>query len=724
MDGAGANWNVDLTAELLVRLRDDLVFVPRSGRDSAQWIVKDPISCQNFLFSEQEFQLLQLFDGQRSNETIRKAWQERFCTSGLTSQQVREFGQRLVQDQLGVVDRAGLGRKYYDVHQKMAAKQRAAKWQSPIVMRLGGLDPTPVLELFGWLASLLFHRIFVTLTFLTTLLLTAYFVANAETIAQQMPTLSQFFSPKNAALMVVVLVIVKLFHELGHGLACRYYGGECLEIGVILLAFMPTLYCDVSDAWTFRERGKRIMVSFAGIYVELLLANLAAMIWLLTEPGLLNSTAFNVAVMCSFNTLFVNGNPLLKYDGYYMLSDWWEKPNLTHRARLAFRAFWHQAWRDVEPSSRSDRDYIWFGALSTLYRWFVLFSIVAGIYYVLNQCDIGRMSEIIVSGLILMMVVRMFFQSRMESRMIRGKFNGYRSAASIGALSLVGVLFFWMPLPSSIYCRFEVEPEEMGLVYAPDDGQLLTTGQPNQSVGANDVVATLVNESAQFELDQANENMGYLLDRKQRIERQIDTGLNLGPELQLVNSEIEKQRSELELLQDELDNHVIVAGRAGILKAVATQRNDQPEQMFQPLLQANRGCYVKRGQPLFSVIDGRRQVVAVVGERNVELLEVGQSVQLRFSQVKGPLKRGTITKIVETDLNLNAIQADRMGLEYTLDADGNRLLTETPYRVVIQLDAIPNHAMTGSAGYAKIKIPSLTASQKIGFLLDRWWNEL
>jgi len=99
-----------------------------------------------------------------------------------------------------------------------------------------------------------------------------------------------------------------------------HFGGECHEIGVLLLVFTPCLYCNVSDAWLLPSKWQRIAVSGAGIFVEIVLASLCLFLWWLSEPGLTNTLLLNVLVACSVNTLFLNGNPLLRYDGYYVLS--------------------------------------------------------------------------------------------------------------------------------------------------------------------------------------------------------------------------------------------------------------------------------------------------------------------------------------------------------------------------------------------------------------------
>ena len=130
---------------------------------------------------------------------------------------------------------------------------------------------------------------------------------------------------------------MKTLHELGHAVACKHYGGECNRLGIMLLVFTPALYCDVSDAWMFRDRWKRIAVSAAGVAVELVLAALATLVWSMTQPGWINALSLNVMFVCSVGTLLINGNPLLRYDGYYVLADWLGTPNLQQQASAAVR---------------------------------------------------------------------------------------------------------------------------------------------------------------------------------------------------------------------------------------------------------------------------------------------------------------------------------------------------------------------------------------------------
>ena len=153
-----------------------------------------------------------------------------------------------------------------------------------------------------------------------------------DVFQSKLPEFHQFFNLKNAIWLSIVLGVTKVIHEFGHGLSCRAFGGEVHEMGFLFLCFSPAMYCNVSDAWTLPSKWKRIIISFAGIYVELMIAAIATFIWW-NSPAypFLNNLALALMVVCSVSTVMFNGNPLMRYDGYYVLADWLEIPNLRDR---------------------------------------------------------------------------------------------------------------------------------------------------------------------------------------------------------------------------------------------------------------------------------------------------------------------------------------------------------------------------------------------------------
>ncbi|MGH7128191.1 MAG: hemolysin D, partial [Planctomycetaceae bacterium] len=132
--------------------------------------------------------------------------------------------------------------------------------------------------------------------------------------------------------ILVALAVVKIGHELAHAAACKHFGGECHEMGLMLLVFTPCLYCNVSDAWMLPSKWHRAAVGAAGMYLEVVLAAACTFLWWFSTPGLFNTICLNTMFVCSVGTLLFNGNPLLRYDGYYIISELFEVPNLHRQA--------------------------------------------------------------------------------------------------------------------------------------------------------------------------------------------------------------------------------------------------------------------------------------------------------------------------------------------------------------------------------------------------------
>src|SRR4029077_13640502 len=133
-------------------------------------------------------------------------------------------------------------------------------------------------------------------------------------------------------MMSVSFLVLKALHELGHGYAVKAFGGTVHEIGIMFLVFAPMPYVDASAASEFRSKWQRALVGAAGMLVEVFIAALALYVWLAVEQGLVRAFAYNVIVVAGISTVIFNGNPLLRYDGYYILSDLLEIPNLAQRA--------------------------------------------------------------------------------------------------------------------------------------------------------------------------------------------------------------------------------------------------------------------------------------------------------------------------------------------------------------------------------------------------------
>ncbi len=144
-------------------------------------------------------------------------------------------------------------------------------------------------------------------------------------------------APGNLVLLFLCTIVIKGIHEFGHAFACRAMGGEVHQMGVMLIYFSPLPYVDATSSWAFRNKWKRILVASAGMIVELFIAALAVYIWAATGTGTLHSIAYNVIIVASVTTVLFNINPLLRFDGYYILGDILEMPNMQMRATQALK---------------------------------------------------------------------------------------------------------------------------------------------------------------------------------------------------------------------------------------------------------------------------------------------------------------------------------------------------------------------------------------------------
>lgn len=194
--------------------------------------------------------------------------------------------------------------------------------------------------------------------------------------------LDQALTAQNVAILLLTYPVVKALHEMGHAYATRVWGGEVHELGVMILVFMPVPYVDATASSAFREKHRRMVVGAAGIMVETALAALAMFVWATAEPGVLRAVAMNVALIGSVSTVFFNGNPLLRLDGYWVLSDWIEIPNLAQRAnRHLMRVVQSRLYGLTDPAAPA--------VSPGEARWFVVYAIASFVYRIMVSLGVA-----------------------------------------------------------------------------------------------------------------------------------------------------------------------------------------------------------------------------------------------------------------------------------------------------------------------------------------------
>ena len=345
-------------------LRRDLVFSRQETGEGVVFVVKEPHSGRFFRIGEVEHFIARQFDGATPLDAVRQRVEERFGAS-LAPETLQKFIQKLR-------DR---GLLEGDPSRTPIPRHAGGRIRGNLLyLRLKAFDPDRALEKILRRTRWLFTPAFASLCAIGFLVALAVTLANAAEVAHDLRALSLF---ESLLLAWPTLIGVVAIHEFAHGLTCKYFGGRVHEMGFMLLYFQPALYCNVSDAWLFPERSKRLWVGFAGVYSDVTIWVLATLLWrVLDTHTVVSQMALVVMATTGIKTLF-NLNPLLKLDGYYLLSDYLEIPNLRPRAfahlRARFRALWGAGSGEGSDAPRRERRiYLVYGLLAAAFSLLVL----------------------------------------------------------------------------------------------------------------------------------------------------------------------------------------------------------------------------------------------------------------------------------------------------------------------------------------------------------------
>lgn len=380
-----------------------------------------------------------------------------------------------------------------ELHQRRKQHTRN-RWKqylaNPLSLRFPLFDPEKMLRrliplvapLFGWMGAALWAG-----TVGWALSLAAMHWAELSGNASD-----QVFSVENLLLIGVVFPIIKMLHEFGHAFAAKAGGGEVHEMGIMLLVLMPIPYMDASSVAAFRDKRARMLVGAAGMLVDLFIAALAIFAWVHLEPGIWRAVAYNIILVSGVSTLLFNGNPLLRYDAYYILSDYLEIPNLGQRANEYLGYLTNRYLFGVEKvnspvSASGERGWFFIYAISSFaYRMFIMVSIVlfiAGKFFVFG---VILALWAFISMLVLPLgkkVSYLFSSPQLSAKRQRVIF----STALI--LFMAAAILLWLPAPSSIRAEGVIWAPEKAQVRAAVDGFVTNVlAEPNQRVRQGDVL--------------------------------------------------------------------------------------------------------------------------------------------------------------------------------------------------------------------------------------------
>ncbi len=495
-----------------VRLRRNLVFSTEQQAGGACHVVRDPLTLRHYRLDDRQRFLVDLMDGNRTLDEIRAEYERRWRPDRLPPEQLEVFAAQLVRDGLALCDSPLAGEALVEAARR---RRHAARWSAVLnvlAIRLPLCNPDRFLgHLLPWVRFAFTAPFLLCGAGLMVAALALVTIRWAD-FTVRLPDARAFFTLTNLLYLWVAVGLVKVLHELAHGLCCKAHGGSVHEMGVLLLVFCPTLYCDVTASWTIHGKWRRIAVSAAGIYVELLVAAAATFGWWATAPATaVNHLCLALMVVCSANTVLLNGNPLLHYDGYHVLADWLEVPNLHEtagrllEARL-LRLFGVGVPLPPRTPGAGERFLLGYALASYAYRWVVLLCCLGVVHAWLGPRKLGSVASAIsvvaVAGLLLPPFHRLARAVHRRGRL--PDMNPVRFWLSFGVVAVLAAVVAAVPLPMSVggVALVQVEPDQMQKVTVPEPGGFLRelAVRDGQRVRAGDVLAVLVNPDLEIKL--------------------------------------------------------------------------------------------------------------------------------------------------------------------------------------------------------------------------------
>lgn len=615
-------------ATLKPKIRNHVRITRHTYREKDWYVLSDRITGKYHRISGQAYHIVGLMDGKRSLQRIWDAACARLKEAMPTQDEVIHLMASLHRSDMLMAD---IPPDTADLHERMVKEKKKKLIQmirSPMSIKVPLFDPDRILTFFKPLTDALINRFTMAVWLVTVVTAAVLGVMHYGELTENIA--DRILGMENMILLWFVYPCVKFLHEIGHACTVKKWNGEVHDVGIMFLVFMPIPYVDASASICFADKRKRILVDAAGIVVELFLASLALFLWLNIEPGLVRSVCFNVMIIASISTLLFNGNPLLKFDAYYILSDAIEVPNLAAKSNQYTGYLIKKYLLGVDnPNSPagSVKEGLWlvsYSVLSFFYKIYISIRIslfVAGKFFV-----IGVILALWAGVNMVVVPIVNLGKKIMNDSDLKGK----RLAAGgllITAVCAVVFVAAKVPLPYATLAQGVTRIQEEGIVYAAGDGFLNKVEKPSGSrVKKGDTLFELVNPDydTQLKVNAA---------RTEEFQAKLtQIGITRASEYNIVKDEIDRLKKERQHILGEKK------GLKGTSPVTGT--------FFLPDNSAFTGAYYRQGQAIGYVVDyGQATVVAVVHQAYADLVrQRTQQVAVRFASdldtvVEGRIKR-------------------------------------------------------------------------------------
>ena len=722
-----------------MRMRADLHAKPQTyeGRDC--WVIQDPIAMKYFRFEEEEYQLLQMIDGRSSPEQIKAQFEAKFSPQKLSLQELFQLIGMLYRNALLVSDAADQGESLRQRGLENEKTKRRQSLTNVLAIRFRGFDPDDLLTALNPFTKWFFTwPAFIVVAILGMSAL-SLIVTNFESFQNKLPSFESFFAANNWFLLTVVLGTTKVLHEFGHGLACKRFGGRCHEMGLMFLVLTPCLYANVSDSWLLKSKWQRAFIAAAGMYVELVIASIAVFVWWFSIPGLVHHLALNVIVVCSISTLIFNANPLLRYDGYYILADLLEIPNLRQKSSAMLSRVSANLFLGVESAednfapSRHRWLFATYSVTAVIYRWLITFSIFWFVYRVLEPYGFKVVGQLLgmmaIYGLIGMPLIRLYKYFSVPGRTSMVKPRHVSATLIVVVLLLGGIML--IPIPRYVYGCFYVEAQNAETIYVEEPGFLAEIFvQPNQYVergtelirlSSPDIEQQLAGLQSAFHDAEVEQWVADQEETERTVAQMTPIEAAAGVETAKVNFEKKAEAYQRLLIRSPIAGFFLEGHRRA---ATESDSGELEGWTGTPLEPRNLGCSLDRQTVIGRIVHDMSKMTAVlaIDQSEIEFVRSDQEVKLVSWQDQTRILESRTEKISPVEMKVTPRALSSRfggGLATRPNASGEDQPLSTTYLVNVPLELVDGEDVVfpGSTGVAKIRTGSQTVGSRIWRLI-------
>ncbi len=710
---------------LRLRRRPDLESRRHRYDGRAYWVVKEPVGLNYFRFHEEEFAILNMLNGQTSLQQIRESFQAEFAPQRISLQDLQQFVGMLHRSGLVISHAGGQGRQLRRRGDQKRKKELLGKFVNVFAIRFRGIDPERILNRllpwFGWL----FTTWCLMLVSIVGLMAITLVLVNYQEFKGKLPTFQQFFAANNWIWLGTTMACVKILHEFGHGLSCKKFGGECHEMGFMMLVFTPCLYCNVSDSWMLPNKWQRVFIGAAGMYVELILATIATFLWWFSEDGMFRFLCLSVMFICSVSTVVFNGNPLLRFDGYYITMDLLEIPNLRQKSSEILKRWFQKNCLGLELQDNPflpTRNRAMFGIYtiaSFIYRWVVAFGIIMFLNQVLKPYglqSLGRAFAVAgVAGMIVPGVSAIYKFLKTPGRAAKIKRGNLLSSLGIAIAVLAFICFF--PLPYHVYCPSEVQPHEAVEVHTLVAGKLKGWNvKPGQVISKQQPICQLENGDLAIKIQEALSEVRSTESLIKQASYFSTSDPRLVRELEALWSELQKKQEVLGTLAEKQSNLIVRSPIDGVVcqppdkeESKAAKAQEQLTGWYgNPFHPSNSEAFFTEAELVCLVAPATvMEAVIVVDQHERELLKKGDEVEIMFDAAALESVKGKIVSFAEAEMKESSATLSITSggtLDTKTDELGRTRPISTSYQARVEFEDLKVPLRPGYRGNAKVHL--------------------